>query len=350
MICDKNGVIIKLGGKSVIRFLRENKKPLIIYGMGKKGQFALEAMDQLNIKVSMAIDSNERKQNTVIKGRRIASINEAKERYPDALVWITIADANIRIPLEKKLHELGFSPIMTFDIQEPFSEQAYLDIDESYPYFLVGKNKYSNDLQDYLKQKKCEIIGVEDDITTMERINKDLTQINIIICNETRLSETLSWLHRQGIFENIYLYLRGDFGIFKIEKYRFLQAKLRYIVRFFLAALNGMNQQMMDESSKKYFQEMNYRYVCSLINNKNVLDEEDVCIRIAEIRNWIHVLYISQEKKSFQPFEINLKEPMDIFSYLDFLSKVYEYCIYFKKKIFIQKKSDYTFQVFQEIV
>ena len=153
MICDKNGVIIKLDGKSVIQFLRENEQPLVIYGAGKKGQFILDAMDKLNIKVSMVVDGDERKQNTIIKGRRIASIEEVKKQYSDALVWITIADAKIRIPLEKKIHELGFSPIMTFDIEEPMSEQAYIDIEEGYPYFLVGKNKYSIELQEYLKQK-----------------------------------------------------------------------------------------------------------------------------------------------------------------------------------------------------
>ncbi len=352
MICDKNGVIIKLDGKSVIEFLRENKKPLIIYGMGKKGKFALEAMDQLSIKVSMVVDSDKRKQNTMIKGRRIADINNAKEQYQDALVWITIADDKIRIPLEKKLHELGFFPIMTFDIQDPLSEQAYLAIDENYPYFLVGKNRYSNELQEYLRLKKCKIVGIEEDITTIGNVYKNFEKTNIIICDETILYETVCWLHKQNIFENIYLNIRGDFGKFRIEKYSFIKAKLRYIVKFFLAALNGMNQQMINESSKKNFQEINYRYIRFLINNKNImLEEVQVCQQLAELRNGMRVLYNGPEEMSFQSFEIDLREDVeDIFSYLNFLSKIYECCICFKKKISIEKKNDFTFEIGEDVM
>lgn len=351
IICDENGILQKMSGKSVIEFLQNNGRPLIIYGMGMKGQFVLDAMDQLSITVSLIVDSSKKKQGSWVKGRVVCDISEAKKRYPDAIVWITIADLEIREPVEKKVHEMGFSPILTFDIQEPLSEDAYIDIEESYPYILVGSNQYTNDLQKYLEQQDCKIGGIVKDAFFIEELCMDLRKANIVVCEMELWTDTIFWLHEHNIYENIYPYIRGDFGVFRIEKYRFSSVRLRYIVRIFFAALNGMNQQMADEASKKSFQEINYQHVNYLKEHKNRIPEDEKnCRKIAELRRWIQKACLNKTEGDFQPFIVDLeKGNVNIFSYLDFLASIYGCCICYKKKVFIQKVKESVYKIYSSV-
>ncbi len=77
--------------------------------------------------------------------------------------------------------------------------------------------------------------------------------------------------------------------------------------------------------------------------------QENVYKQLAELRYRIHALNNSFVEDVFYPFDIDLREDIvDIFSYLSFLSKVYECCICYQKKMVIEKKKDNLFKIFQE--
>lgn len=347
IICDENGVIIKLAEKSVIQFLYENKRPLILYGMGEKGQFILEAMDKLNIEVSLVVDGDRKKQGTVLNGREISSLDTAKRKYPNAIVWISIADIEIRKPIERLISESGFFPILTFDLQDPMSEGAYIDIEETYPYLLIGNNIYSNKLQGYLNQQNLNTLGIIDDISLTHYMNCDFKNMNVIICDHKKWISTISWLHEHGVYENIYSFLRGDFGIFRVEKYHWLSVHLRYIFRILFASLNGMNKQMMNEASQRYFQEINYRCIYNLHRSNFVIEEtEELYEQIVKLR-WRLQQTNNKKEKAFQKFIIDIGEGrIDIFSYLKLLLQVYERCICYSRKVMIQIIREDVFEIY----
>lgn len=142
MIYNKKGVIRKLDTKTVFEFLRKNEKPLVLYGMGELGKFTLHALKQKNIKVVGLGDGSPEKQHAFWAGLEILPIEELQKKFPDALVWITVANVDEKEKVVDLLNNNGYiKDIMTFDIKLPLSTDYYMDYDKYLPVVIVGANQ-----------------------------------------------------------------------------------------------------------------------------------------------------------------------------------------------------------------
>lgn len=271
MIIDNRGVLQKLDGTSVLDFLKQNNRSLILYGMGENGEFVYEMLKKHCIPVAAVSDGNPEKYGKTLGDLTITDWKDALTRYPDGLMWITIAKKSIRDDVIHKVLQAGFKPnFLIFNLKYPMAEEYYRDWDHTRPTIIVGKNPELTELYQSLVNRGYPIQSI---ISTDSSLNSICSQpvmhlancsdwpkrANYIICDEDKWNIVLGLLHKEGVCEHIYRYIVNTFGKFTPEKYSFDNILFRRVFLFFTSKLNLLYHNFSGPTSQLILKDLCYK-------------------------------------------------------------------------------------------
>lgn len=288
MIVDTRGIIQKLDTKSVVEYCKQLTVPLVLYGMGENGQFTYQILKSNGIVVQALADGDPQKQNTTIDQLTITSWHDALERYPDAVVWICIANEKIRNQVIDDIHNSGYHPyFLTFNLKYPMDQSYYRDWDQTLPCVIMGKGNALLSTYQILKKNHCIISLIvttdkNDKLRYEEKIQPFSMNMvlpknsNYILCDETKWNEMINTLHNLGICECIYRQITSIMGVFDPKHYTFTNRILRETVLNVFSELNRINQAMEGETSKQIFRSLVQKFLLTFKSQKKFEDEKDL--------------------------------------------------------------------------
>ena len=261
MIYDKNGIIIKLNTKSVIEFLENKDVPLIIYGndiLKGEAKFTIDILLKKGIKIEALGDELIQNHHSLYEEIPIYSIEELGKKYSkqNSIIWLTIADKEKRKNIVQLCHKNGFyKNILNVDIMNPVSERYYYDFDENLPMVFIGDDRVYNKSEEYCAEnKEIHIVDISKSniLRDIQKLIKEGKKYNWIICKDDEWSDIINVLHKEGIVENIYRYIRGIYGKFNEQKYEFLQSQIRKILYNEIGFVNTCYQLINAEYKEVY--------------------------------------------------------------------------------------------------
>lgn len=310
MIVDGKGVIQKLDTKSVIEFCKQLTVPLVLYGMGENGLFTYQILKNNGITVQAIADGDPKKQNSTIDQLTIINWNKALDLYPNAVVWICIANEKVRNQVINDIHNEGYYPhFLIFNLKYPMDNFYYRDWDQTLPCIIMGKGNALFSAYQVLKKNHCNVSLIvstdkSEKLKFQEKvklfsIGMTLPQnANYILCDETKWNEMINALHNQGVCECIYRQVSGGMGIFNPQYYTFTNRIIRNIASSVFLELNGLSQAMVDKNSKQIFKDIICKFIACLKDQKKQVDE----------KNLLNMLYFLEENKEIKEKYLHKKE------------------------------------------
>lgn len=337
MIYDKNGIIIKLNTKSVIEFLENKDVPLIIYGndiLKGEAKFTIDILLKKGIKIEALGDELIQNHHSLYEEIPIYSIEELGKKYSkqNSIIWLTIADKEKRKNIVQLCHKNGFyKNILNVDIMNPVSERYYYDFDENLPMVFIGDDRVYNKSEEYCAEnKEIHIVDISKSniLRDIQKLIKEGKKYNWIICKDDEWSDIINVLHKEGIVENIYRYIRGIYGKFNEQKYKFLQSETRRILYNEISFINTcytLLNKDMQEVYKRICKRFLEQLIIGSINENDILETLEYSINKLE------------DKKMNSELRINkIKE--------NSLKKFYEFLIFIRINILVYKNQIYNLE------
>ena len=321
MIVDTRGIIQKLDTKSVVEYCKQLTVPLVLYGMGENGQFTYQILKSNGIVVQALADGDPQKQNTTIDQLTITSWHDALERYPNAVVWICIANKKIRNQVIDDIHDGGYNPyFLTFNLKYPMDQSYYRDWDQTLPCVIMGKGNALLSAYQILKKNHCIVslivstdkndkLRYEEKIQTFSMDMSLPKNSNYILCDETKWNEMINTLHNIGICECIYRQITGMMGAFDPKHYTFTNRILRETALSVFLELNRVNQAMEDETSKQIFRSLVQNFILTFKSQNKIEDEKDL----------LYILNFIEENRNIKEYflgnrKISISEMKEVWS------------------------------------
>lgn len=96
--------------------LLSTEKPIILFGTMTMGLIAKKTLDFLNVKIACFCDNNKQKQGEIIKEIQVLSPKRAKEKFPNAKIYICSFNLENCKIIKEQLYELGFDDVQGADV------------------------------------------------------------------------------------------------------------------------------------------------------------------------------------------------------------------------------------------
>lgn len=98
-----------------IEYIRNTKKPIVIFGVKASGLMCKSALDYLNIKLTCFCDNNPALYGTTIYGGKVLTPNEVAQKFPDAIVVVSALTNGSFIEIKEQISNLGLLEVFRKD-------------------------------------------------------------------------------------------------------------------------------------------------------------------------------------------------------------------------------------------
>lgn len=341
MLFDTDGVIVKLNTKSVIQFLESRTEPLLIYGsdiLKGEARFTIDILLKKGIKIEAIGDTFVSNHQKLYEEISIYPIEELSYKYRERnpIIWITIADEQKRKEIIQICHKNGlYKNILDVDITNPVSERYYYDYNHTLPMVFIGDHNMYRQIegcQNENKEKYVIDVSKNSIFTEIPKLIEQKKEYNWIICKDDEWVDIISILHKYGVVENIYRYIRGIYGKFSGNKYTFLQSQIRKVLYKEMGFFNtcyqliGTNyKEIYKKMCKDFLNQFIYRDVgeqeiLKLLesyrdefdneNKKKLLIKKTNMISIKEYYSCLKFIriHLVKNKENLKNLEYNMKE------------------------------------------
>lgn len=136
-----------------IKLIRETSKPIVLFGAMLMGKISKKAIEFLGQEVVCFCDNcigeiewDDLSRKDTVDGLKVFKPELVKEKYPEAIIIISVFSKISEREIKKQLEELGFEDILTSDFVRFVYQTSVLKREikeEEYPVFIDAINNYS---------------------------------------------------------------------------------------------------------------------------------------------------------------------------------------------------------------